>query len=95
MKKKIILLSITIVIILFADIYSVNRKQNELYRTIKEKETEIPLLRSQDDIDERFSTIKLYNAAIKDYNVCVKIFPNNLYNKVLLGRNPMKYYSSK
>ena len=93
MKKKTILLSIlaVIVIVLTIDIYNVNTKQNELLNIIENKKAEISILRKNGDIDRRYPAIAQLNEVIGDYNICVKIFPNTLYNKVILDKKPTDY----
>lgn len=93
MKKKSIILSILaiVVIVLTIDIYNVNTKQNELLNIIEEKKSEISILREKGDIDRRYPAIAQLNEVIGDYNICVKIFPNTLYNKIILGRKPADY----
>ena len=54
----------------------------------------LQLFNNQGNINKRYPAIPAiieYNEAVKDYNICVKIFPNNLYNKILLGKKPAKY----
>ena len=93
MKKRTIILSIALLILalLAIDIYNVNSKQNELLETIAQKDSEIAILRSKGDIDKRYPAIVQHNEIVKDYNICVQIIPNNIYNKVLLGKTTTDY----
>lgn len=93
MKKKTIILTVLaiIVVVIAIDIYNVNTKQNELLNVIDEKKTEISILREKGDIDRRYPAIAQLNEVVGDYNICVKIFPNNIYNKIMLDKKTEKY----
>ena len=93
MKKKTVILSVLTIFIavLAIDIYNVNAKQNELLNIIEEKKAEISILREKGDIDRRYPAIAQLNEVVGDYNICVKIFPNTLYNKIILGKKPADY----
>ena len=85
-------INITIsLIILLADIYNVNTKQNKLLNIIEEKKTEISILREKGNINKRYPAIAQLNEVIGEYNTCAQIFPNNIYNKIILDKKTEKY----
>ena len=58
---------------------------------MKKKTILLSILRKNGDIDRRYPAIAQLNEVIGDYNICVKIFPNTLYNKVILDKKPTDY----
>jgi len=80
-----------LLVIVIANIYTVTNKQNELLEELDQKEIEITQLREQKNIESKYPKIIQYNWLANDYNTCLKVFPNNIYNSLFLDKKPIDY----